>query len=188
MQYQHAAGCVLHNDHSDAVAEARRLFFTVDDMEQINVLRIRFALVKPHVHTKEFTADCLSDFGFEIQDHATAIKDALQRLCVKHEGRRSNNKCHERLKGEDKLDPKRWDNVKQITIGGTSDNLQCFLSHFAQYKFSRGRGDAFCVCVCVCVCVCICVYMCVCVCVCVCVNVCVCVCVCVCKVPASSHA
>ena len=126
LQAQHAAGCVLHNDHSDAIAKAKRLFFSVDDFEQINVLRVRLAMLKPHVHVQEFTADCISDFGFEIDDHAKAIRESLRRLCVKHEGRRSHDQIHRPRCGEDEINSDRWEHVQQITIGGTSDNLQCW--------------------------------------------------------------
>ena len=116
LQAQHAAGCLLHNDHSDALAKARRLFFSIDDFEQINVLRGRLAMVKPHVHVQEFTADCISDFGFEIEDHAKAIKESLRRLCVKHDGRRSHDQIHRPQRGKDEINTDRWEHVQQITI------------------------------------------------------------------------
>ena len=136
LQAQHAAGSVLHNDHSDAVAKAKRLFFSVDDFEQINVMRVRLAMVEPHVHAQEFTADCLSDFGFEIVDQAKALKASLQRLCVKHEGRRHNDRIHQPRQGEDKVDPERWEHVRQIGIGGTSDNLQCCYAQLTHIDFN----------------------------------------------------
>ena len=52
-------------------------FFSVGDFEQINVLRVRLAMVEPRVHAQEFTADLFVDFGFEIVDHATVIKEPL---------------------------------------------------------------------------------------------------------------
>ena len=96
-------------------------------------------MMEPHVHAHEFTADCLSDFGFEIVDHAKALKEALQRLCVKHEGRRNHDRIHLPRQGEEKIDPGRWEHVRQIGIGGTSDNLQCCFIQLTQI-------DMVCVC------------------------------------------
>ena len=137
---QHAAGCVLHNDHSDAVAKSRRLFSSVGAFVQINNLRERLAMVEPRVHAQEFTADCLSDFGFEIVDHATAMKESLRRPCVKHEWRRTNDCIHQPPEGEGKVDIRRWELLQQITAGGTSDNLRLCFSQLGLIDFTKESG------------------------------------------------
>ena len=116
---QRSVGAVLHNDHVDLTQRAKRLFFSFDDMDQINTLRVRVSFMQPTVGSREFFADAILDFGFDIEDQANVVRRSLQQLCVKSTAPpKSGGRAVGVHPASSAVDPERWAHVQAITTGG----------------------------------------------------------------------
>ena len=112
---QWSGGGVLHDAHVQEVGICSRLFFAFDDMDQINTLRVRISSVTPTVHSQEFYADSVLDFGTSVQCQRDAVKESLEQITI--------NTTAPSQDPRPAVDPARWAHITSVTRGAAMDGL-----------------------------------------------------------------
>ena len=121
-----SVGAVLDGDHMDYLRRSHRLAFALDDRDQVFPLRVRLVVSQPRVQAVEFVANVIRDFGYGIDDCASAVWKALTWLCTVQRGLRSSNHDH--------LDETLIAKVKQVTFCGSSDGCEVAIQGVQKLK------------------------------------------------------
>ena len=113
-----SVGAVLREDHRALLRKAERLTFSVDERDQVFLMRVRVAFTKPEVGAAEFVAGLLRDYGTSTEASVDATWRCFRDLCTVHgQGRHSGSQPD----GAPSVDEALLEHVKKITIAGASD-------------------------------------------------------------------
>ena len=112
-----SCGAVIDDQHSNLLRRACRLGFSMDDRDQVNALRVRLTMTRPHVFAKEFIADVARDYGHGIEECANSAWECLRHLAAARNGRHVPG---EALQYDEALVKK----ISEITFCGATDGCE----------------------------------------------------------------
>ena len=113
-----SVGAVLREDHRALLRKAERPTFSVDERDQVFLMRVRVAFTKPEVGAAEFVAGLLRDYGTSTEASVDATWRCFRDLCTVHGQRRNSGSQPD---GAPSVDEALLEHVKKITIAGASD-------------------------------------------------------------------